>query len=72
MGEWARATVVASAKLDADVVYAVMEAVFQNLEKFKKMHPAFGDLEIGRMMKDGLSAPLHEGALRYFQEQGLM
>ena len=25
-----------------------------------------------RMITDGLSAPLHEGALRYFREQGLM
>ncbi len=67
-----KATVVASAKLDASVVYSVMEAVFQDLEQFKKMHPAFGELVVDRMMKDGLSAPLHEGALRYFQEQGLM
>ncbi len=67
-----KATVVASAKLDADIVYGVMAAVFENLEQFKKLHPAFGELSVGRMMKDGLSAPLHDGAVRYFQEQGLM
>ena len=67
-----KATVVASANLDADIVYAVVEAVFQDLEGFKKLHPAFGDLEASQMMRDGLSAPLHDGALRYFREQGLM
>ncbi len=67
-----KATVVASAKLDAEIVYTVVQTVFENLERFKKLHPAFGELLAGRMMKDGLTAPLHEGALRYFQEQGLM
>ena len=67
-----KATVVASAALDADTVYAVVEAVFGNLERFRKMHPAFGGLEARQMIKDGLSAPLHEGALRYYEERGLM
>jgi len=67
-----KATVVASARLDADTVYTVVKAVFENLDRFKKMHPAFGGLEAGGMVKDGLSAPLHEGALRYYQERGLM
>jgi TRAP transporter TAXI family solute receptor len=66
------ATVVASAKVDADTVYTVVKAVFDGLDRFKKMHPALGGLEAGRMIKDGLSAPLHEGALRYYKEQGLM
>jgi len=67
-----KATVVASAKLDADSVYTVVKAVFENLDRFKKMHPAFGGLEAAGMIKDGLSAPLHEGALRYYEERGLM
>ncbi len=67
-----KATVVASAKLDADTVYTVVKTVFENLNRFKKMHPAFGGLEAGGMVKDGLSAPLHEGALRYYKERGLM
>jgi TRAP transporter TAXI family solute receptor len=67
-----KATVVASTKLDADTVYAVVKAVFENLDRFRKMHPAFGGLEARRMVSDGLSAPLHDGALRYYEEQGLM
>jgi TRAP transporter TAXI family solute receptor len=66
------ATVVASAKVDADTVYTVVKTVFDDLERFKKMHPAFGGLDAGRMIKDGLTAPLHDGALRYYKERGLM
>ncbi len=67
-----KATVVASAKLDAETAYNVVKSVFDNLDRFKKMHPAFGNLNAARMIADGLSAPLHEGALRYYREQGLM
>jgi hypothetical protein len=64
------ATVVSSAKVPADVVYAVTKAVFDNLEEFKKLHPALADLKPEEMVKNGLSAPLHEGAARYFKEKG--
>ena len=43
-----------------------------NLDDFKKQHPAFGFLEKKNMIKDGLSAPLHPGAIKYYKEAGLM
>jgi TRAP transporter TAXI family solute receptor len=67
-----KATVVTSAKVADETVYTVVKTVFDNLDKFKKMHPAFGNLDPGNMITDGLSAPLHDGAMRYFSEQGLM
>ena len=67
-----KATVVSSAQVDADTVYSVVKTVFENLETFKKMHPAFGNLDPAQMVRDGLSAPLHEGAARYFREAGLL
>ena len=67
-----KATLVTSAGVSADVIYAVVKAVFGNLDRFRKMHPAFGMLEPEKMMTEGLSAPLHEGAVRYFKEKGLM
>ena len=66
------ATVVTSAKVPADVVYIITKAVFDNLDEFKKLHPAFANLDPKSMVKDGLSAPLHEGAARYFKDKGLM
>lgn len=66
------ATVVVSANAPDDVVYAVVKAVFDNLEEFKKLHPAFANLNPKTMVKDGLSAPLHPGAIKYFKEKGLL
>jgi hypothetical protein len=67
-----QATVVSSAKVPADVVYAVTKAVFDNLDEFKKLHPALSVLKPEDMIKNGLSAPLHEGAVRYYKEKGLI
>jgi len=67
-----RATVVVSADLDEDTVYAIVKAVFDNLDTFKKMYPAFDVLDPKRMVREGLTAPLHRGAERYYREKGLM
>jgi len=64
------ATVVSSAKTSPDTVYAVVKAVFDNFDEFKKLHPALANLQPENMVKDGLSAPLHEGAARYYKEKG--
>jgi TRAP transporter TAXI family solute receptor len=64
------ATVVASTKVPADTVYAVVKAVFDNFDEFKKLHPALANLTPEAMVKDGNSAPLHEGALKYYKEKG--
>jgi uncharacterized protein len=64
------ATVVASAKTPADNVYQVVKAVFDNFDEFKKLHPALAHLKAEDMVKDGLSAPLHDGAARYYKEKG--
>lgn len=64
-------TVVASEDLDADTAYAVVRAVFDNLDTFRRMYPATRSLDRDRMTHEGLSAPLHEGAERYFREKGL-
>ena len=64
------ATVVVSAKTPADTVYNVVKAVFENFDEFKKLHPALANLKPETMVKDGLSAPLHEGAAKYYKEKG--
>jgi TRAP transporter TAXI family solute receptor len=65
-----QATVVSSSKVSADVVYAVVKAVFDNLDEFKKLHPALAVLKPEDMIKNGLSAPLHDGAVKYYKEKG--
>ncbi|MCK4621813.1 MAG: TAXI family TRAP transporter solute-binding subunit [Desulfuromonadales bacterium] len=66
------ATFVSSAKVPEDVIYNVVKAVFENFDDFKKLHPAFRNLKPAEMIKDGLSAPLHAGAVKYYKEAGLM
>jgi TRAP-type uncharacterized transport system substrate-binding protein len=51
-------------------VYQVVKAVFDNFEEFKKLHPALAHLTPETMIQDGLSAPLHDGAVRYYKEKG--
>ncbi|HXF46097.1 MAG TPA: TAXI family TRAP transporter solute-binding subunit [Burkholderiaceae bacterium] len=65
-----QATLVSSAKVPADIVYTVVKGVFDNLEEFKKLHPALAVLKPEDMIKNGLSAPLHDGAVRYYKEKG--
>ena len=50
----------------------MVKAVFENFDDFRRLHPAFENLEKAQMIKDGLSAPLHDGAAKYYKEAGLM
>ncbi len=65
-----KATFVTSAKVPDAVVYAITKEVFDNLEDFKKLHPAYANLTKESMLT-GLSAPIHPGAMKYFKEAGL-
>jgi uncharacterized protein len=64
------ATMVSSSKVPADTIYNVTKAVFDNFDEFKKLHPALANLDPKAMVKDGLSAPLHDGAVKYYKEKG--
>ncbi|MDA5556648.1 TAXI family TRAP transporter solute-binding subunit [Shimia sp. MMG029] len=65
------ATFVTSAEIADDVVYVVAKSVMENIEDFRKLHPAFANLDPAEMVKDGLSAPLHPGAEKAYMELGL-
>ena len=66
------ATFVTSTRTPENVIYEVVKAVFENFDSFRKFHPAFRNLDKRQMIKDGLSAPLHAGAVKYYKEAGLM
>jgi TRAP transporter TAXI family solute receptor len=66
------ATFVTSDKVPADTVYVVAKSVMENLDDFRNLHPAFKNLKAEEMVKDGLSAPLHDGAAKAYKELGLM
>jgi uncharacterized protein len=66
------ATAVTSAKVLDDMVYTLVKAVFDNFDEFKKLHPAFTTLDPKAMVTNGLSAPLHPGAVKFYKEKGWM
>ncbi len=66
------ASIVSSTKVPAESVYILVKAVFENFDDFKKLHPAFANLEPKDMIKNGMSAPLHDGAVKYYKEKGWM
>jgi uncharacterized protein len=64
------ATVVTKADVPDDTVYTFVKSVFEDFDTFRELHPALANLEPATMATQGLSAPLHPGAERYYQEQG--
>ena len=66
------ATFVTSAAVPEEVVYQTTKAIFESIDQFRELHPALSALDAAEMVNDGNSAPLHDGAVRYFEEAGLM
>ena len=66
------ATFVSSSDVPEAVIYEVVKAVFTNFDDFKKLHPAFRNLKKTEMISASLSAPLHDGAMKYYKEAGLI
>jgi hypothetical protein len=62
-----KSTVVTNKNVPNKTVYDITKAVFENLDEFKKQHPAFANLN-KKMMLEGLSAPLHAGAIKWYKE----
>jgi len=66
-----KATLCTSDRVPEEIVYALVKEVFENLDEFKELHPALAVLS-NKNMLEGLSAPIHPGALKYYREVGLI
>jgi TRAP transporter TAXI family solute receptor len=66
-----KATFVTSSKIKDKYAYALVKEVFENFDSFKKLHPAYAVLTKENMLQ-GLSAPMHPGAIKYYKEAGLL
>ena len=58
--------------ISVDTVYRFVRSVFERLDDLKAMHPALADLMPYRMIRDGITVPLHPGAEKYYRERGWM
>jgi TRAP transporter TAXI family solute receptor len=65
------ATLCTSARVPDRVVYLITKELFDNFDQFTGRHPAYAGLTKAGML-EGLTAPLHPGAVRYFRETGLV
>ncbi len=66
------ATLISSTDVSDETVYALTKSIFENFDTFKRLHPAFANLNKTDMLKNGLSIPFHSGAVRYYQEAGYL
>lgn len=65
------ATLVTSTRTAPSTVYELVLALFNDLPGFREIHPALAEFSTERMVREGLSAPIHAGALRFYRERGL-
>ena len=66
-----KAVLVTSTDINEKAVYTVVKAILENFDDFKKLHPAYSNITKESLL-EGLSAPLHKGALKYYKEAGLI
>lgn len=64
------ATLLTSAQVSEDVVYAITKAVFENVESSTDLRSEFGALLSDQFSKS-LTAPMHPGAAKYYREVGI-
>lgn len=66
-----KAVLVSSTDISEKAVYTVVKAIMENFEAFKKLHPAYNHITKESLL-DGIGAPLHDGAKKYFKEANLL
>ncbi len=65
-----KATFVTSSDVDEKTIYELTKSVFENLDRFKRINVVFANLEVEGMLNDGMTAPIHDGAAKYYKEKG--
>ncbi|WP_170397694.1 TAXI family TRAP transporter solute-binding subunit [Ruegeria arenilitoris] len=65
-----KAILLSSAEVSDEDIYAFVKSTFENLSDLGRKHPALSGLQPSEMIRDGLPAPMHPGAVRYYREQG--
>jgi TRAP transporter TAXI family solute receptor len=67
-----RVLLVASARQPAELAYAMVKAVFQDFDEFRRLHPVLFVLRPADLLPSKAVMPIHPGAMRYYREAGLI
>jgi len=62
-----KATFITSIAVSSDIVYAFTKEIFENFIEFQALNAAYEVLTKNKMLQ-GLTAPIHPGAMKYFKE----
>jgi TRAP transporter TAXI family solute receptor len=65
-----RVVAVVSEDMPEMTAHDIVQAVFGNFERFKRLHPALRQMQPQDMKSDGDTVPMHIGAIRIFSEMG--
>jgi len=66
-----KAVLVTTSETSNKAVYTITKAILENFVIFKKFHSTYSNITKKSLLQ-GLSAPLHEGAQKYYKEAGLL
>jgi len=65
-----KATLIVSTSASEDAVYNVTKAIFDNIDTITAAHAKGAELSL-QNATDGMTAPFHAGAAKYFKEKGI-
>lgn len=67
-----RAILISSSSQPDRLAYAMVKAVVEHFDDFKRMHPALAGLKVQDIVPSEAVIPIHPGALAYYREAGLV
>jgi TRAP transporter TAXI family solute receptor len=65
-------TIFTDARVDNDVIYDLTKTFWDNIDELKATQAPLKDLKIEEAVKDLAGLPIHDGALRYYKEVGVL
>lgn len=61
----------ARADLGDNVVYAVLEAIYDNFDEFSRSHPTLRQMTLDRAVSPRSIVPYHTGAIKFYADRGV-